>query len=131
MEPQTLTRFLQAVEKIMPNDIFIDEICRRVHKNNFTPVLEEMILDVRYKAGNTLKQITDSLQMAYSSMDYELYYKMRYNLIYYDAVEHQTGFDYHFICNHVANNWTESDDDYFNVFEDLPMLLEEDWDEWD
>lgn len=132
MEPQTLTEFVRELKRKMPYDIFVDEICRCVHKLRFLPVLDEMILDVRDKAGDTLTYTTDSLQMAYSCMDYELYYELRYKLIYYDAVEHQTGFDYHFICNHVALNWTESDDDYFSVFEDLPALIDDDdFNDWD
>jgi hypothetical protein len=106
----------------LPEHLIVEEIYKRIHKSCMKEVLRELISKVRDIACDKIIATGHLLQEIYQKKNYDMYYPLRYNILYYEAVEDGVFIDDHESCKKFALNWNESDDDHFSVFEDLPML---------
>jgi hypothetical protein len=122
---QEQIRLLQYAERILPINIFEDEICKRIHKTQMFDVFLEMKDIICEKADMKVKECAGMLQAAYHENFIGLFHILRYELNYYDAIETGNGLDDHYSCQVRADNWDMEDEDYFSVYHDLPLLEED------
>jgi competence CoiA-like predicted nuclease len=108
--------------KKLPDFLVEQEIYKRVHQLYLNEIFEELKETVRNIACDNRIIEGHILQELYLSKNTDLYYNTRYNLLYYDCIETNSGFEDHESCKNYALNWNEELDDYFSVYEDLPML---------
>jgi hypothetical protein len=116
----------------LPVDV-AEDIYKRVHKRQMADVMKEYQNELKEYAREQIRYEGFMLQEMYNDKAYGFYHTLRYNMLYYLALEVGSGFDNHDICQRRAIHWTEEDDDYFSVFQDLPLLIsdDDDLDEFD
>lgn len=113
---------LKNAVDILPEMVFLENICRRIHERQMEFVLDDLMYAVERMASRQIVVECDILQTAYQYNFRDKIDEIRYNLIYYDLVEN---WDYDDVksCAYNVGRWNEEFDEYFNVFPDLPHLI--------
>ncbi len=122
---ETAMETLHMVNTYLPDTLVESEIMKRVHKSQMKNVIPEMfgkLVDRLEKRNNV---VINQLQVAYQLDDIEQFPNLRYEISYNCAFIEGNDEDDHLTCNNYATNWSEKDDDDFDIIRDLPLLLDE------
>lgn len=120
----TQIRLLEDVYNVLPETVFTDHICRRIHERQMNSIIHELMNVVEKRSYRMCVVESDILQVAYQYNLHNHYDEIRYNLIYYDMLLYWADDDWK-TCSEFVSNWSYIEDDYFNIYPDLPLLIGE------
>jgi hypothetical protein len=122
---ETAMETLHMVNTYLPDTLVESEIMKRVHKSQMNTIIPEMFGKLVDRLENRNNVVINQLQVAYQLDDIEQFSALRYEISYNCAFIEGNDEDDHLTCNNYTTNWSEKDDDDFDIIRDLPLLLDE------